>query len=61
MRRKMTDQKNKAPDELFIEAKQFSARGDLEDAAKKLSKLVEAYPDDMLFDFPMRQFYSTLR
>ncbi|HEV7505184.1 MAG TPA: hypothetical protein VGS07_09750 [Thermoanaerobaculia bacterium] len=43
----MTGQKNKAPDELLIEAKRISAEGDLEEAAKELSILVETYPDDM--------------
>jgi hypothetical protein len=40
-----------APAKLLNEAKRISARGDLESAAKELSRLGEEYPDDMAIRF----------
>jgi tetratricopeptide (TPR) repeat protein len=53
--------KNKAPDELLIEAEQISARGDLEDAAKELSRLVEDYPEYMAVRFSYAAVLFQLR
>jgi tetratricopeptide (TPR) repeat protein len=56
----MRDQ-SAAPEKLLNEARRIFARGDLEDAADKLSRLVEAYPDDMAVRFSYAAVLFQLR